>query len=110
MQSKLKLKKRKSFSYIYKYGKSTSSKYFTIIYLKTKFLYKFGFVVNKKIGKSVLRNKIKRRLREFCRNNLEMFNKNYNYIIIAKHEIIELNFKDYKLEFDKILNKIEYKE
>lgn len=110
MQKKLKLKKRKSFLFIYKNGKKISSKYLTIIYIKTKYEYKFGFVVSKKIGKSVIRNKIKRRLKEFCRTNLNLFNKKYNYIIIPKKEILDLKYINYKEIFEENLNKINYKE
>ena len=59
------LKKNRHFKYIYKHGETKVLNKLSLVYIKTKFkTYKVGFSVSKKVGKSVVRNKIKRRLRE----------------------------------------------
>jgi len=60
-------------------------------------------VVSKKISKkAVVRNKIKRRLRHICRENL----KNGNFIIVVKKDISNEDFKIIENEFKKIIYKI----
>ena len=59
------LKKNKHFNYIYKNGTSIKLGVLSLVYTKTKFKpFKVGFSVNNKIGKAVVRNKVKRRLKE----------------------------------------------
>ena len=59
------LKKNKHFNYIYKKGNTEFEKHINLCFLKTKFKpFKVGFSVSNKIGKSNVRNKVKRRLRE----------------------------------------------
>jgi len=60
-------------------------------------------VVSKKISKkAVVRNKIKRRLKHICRENL----KSGNFIIVVKRDISKENFKKIEDEFKKIVYKI----
>lgn len=98
---------RKHFAYIYKKGNRVSSKYFTLYYLKSKFYnYKIGYSINKKIGKAVTRNLLKRRLREICRN--ATFIRPYqNYILLAKEGVNELPFEQLKKQVEYIFGKID---
>ena len=86
------LRKNKHFKYIYKHGKSVNYDNLCVVFVKTKIQpYKVGFCVTKKIGNSVTRNKVKRRLREcFCKLDID---KSYNYIFIAKSGIENMNFE-----------------
>jgi len=60
-------------------------------------------VVSKKISKkAVVRNKIKRRLKHICRENL----KSGNFIIVVKKDISKENFKKIEDEFKKVVYKI----
>jgi len=43
--------------------------------------------VSKKIGNAIIRNRIKRVLREICRKNIELFLPDYNFIFIARPKI-----------------------
>ncbi len=52
---------------------------------------KFAFVVSKKVGNAVIRNKAKRRLRAIARN-LDF--KNGWYLFLAKPSIKDANFSD----------------
>lgn len=106
MKSENRLKKRKHFNYIYKNGESKFSSLLQMVFIKNKFKpYKIGFSVNKKIGKSVVRNKVKRRLREGVSFFSKNINQNYNYIFVAKKGIEEKNFEEIKEEIKKLLIK-----
>lgn len=100
------LSKNRHFQFIYKRGKAQASKFLTLVYVRTKTKpFKVGFSVSKKIGKSVVRSKVKRRLRE-CFNLLQKnFNENFNYIFIAKKDIDTISFWEIKSEMEKLLKK-----
>lgn len=88
------LKKNSQFTYIYKHGLSKHSKFLSVSYVKTKYQpFKIGFTVSKKIGKSVIRSKVKRYLREATRLELKNINNGYNYVFIAREGIDQLNLE-----------------
>ena len=59
------LRRNKEFRYVYKRGRSVSDRNLILIYVNTKTPHlKVGFSVSKKLGNSVERNKIKRRMKE----------------------------------------------
>lgn len=93
MNKKNRLTKRKEFGYIYKNGKKLSTPALMVIYITTKLNHpRFGFVVNKKLGKAHMRNKIKRQFREIVRTHLDQFSPKLNYIFVAKPDILTLSF------------------
>jgi ribonuclease P protein component len=100
------LTKNKHFQFIYRRGKTSHSKYLTLVFVPTKIKpFKVGFSVSKKIGKSTVRNKVKRRMRE-CFNLLEKnFNSGFNYIYVAKKGIEEIDFWAIKKEMEYVLKK-----
>jgi len=57
------LGRNKQFNYVYRRGKSFPSRRMVLIYLRAKEL-KVGFSVSAKVGNSVTRNKVRRRMRE----------------------------------------------
>ena len=68
-----------------------------LVYIKAKTKpFKVGFSVNNKVGKSVVRNRIKRRMREAFAQMVGMIDKRYNYIFVAKDGISEKNFFEIK--------------
>ena len=91
------LKKNKHFNYIYKHGSVCREDFISLVYIKAKIKpFKVGFSVNNKIGKSVVRNKIKRRMREAFAQMVNMVDKRYNYIFVAKEGISEKDFFEIK--------------
>ena len=99
------LKKRKEFAYIYKKGTRIYSPNLTLVKIDSKLPFcKIGFSVNNKIGKAVIRNKIKRRLREIIKPLIPQI-KNCNLILVAKPNITELDFQQLKNETINLLKK-----
>ncbi|MDD4815747.1 MAG: ribonuclease P protein component [Clostridia bacterium] len=95
------LTKNRHFQFIYRKGQSKQSKFITLIFVKTKFKpYKVGFSVSNKIGKSVVRSKVKRRLRESFNLIQKNINPNFNYVIVAKKGIDNLGFFEIKKEME----------
>ena len=112
MKSKiLALSKNEEFRTLLK-SKKISNKYVTIFFgplnRKTKNNLNISFVTKKKIGNAVIRNKIKRRLRNIMNDAYKKIsiNLNYSYLVIAKSTMLNNEFKKIKeslfLEFKKI--------
>ena len=100
------LKKRYQFNYVYKSGEHFSSEHL-VLYVsssKTKSI-KVGFAVTKKIGHAVVRNKIRRRLREIVQKQLPSLKQNYNIIVVAKDNVSEAGFEKLTQEIVKLLKK-----
>jgi len=64
---------------------------------------RFAFVVSKKVGNAVVRNKIKRRFRAIARNlNLT----NGWYLFLAKPSIKDVKFETIQKDVDKCLSQL----
>ena len=81
------------------------SKYFSIYYRKTGDENKYGITIPKKTGTAVIRNKIKRRVKNIIDNNKNIVQKGYDYVIIVKKGIVDLTYQDMEKELLKLLSK-----
>ena len=93
-------------------GQKIANKYLTIFFKKlsdknTNKL-NISFVTKRKIGKAVIRNKIKRRLKNLMNEAVKKLdiNLNYSYLFIAKKNIIEDQYELIKQNLFKDLRKI----
>ena len=93
-------------------GKKYSNKYLTIFFKnipgKSNKKLNISFVTKKKIGNSVKRNKIKRRLRNIMNDAIKKINMdlNYSYLFIAKKNIYDAEYKMIKNSIFKDLAKV----
>ena len=100
MKKKDIVKDNRYFNKIIKEGKKINSKYFIIYSLSSTFeKSKFGVAVGKKVGNAVIRNRVKRRIRNIIDYNMKNFPTYNDYIIVAKRFC-----KDEK--YDKLLNEM----
>lgn len=91
------LKKNKHFNYIYKHGQSVFLKDMSLVFVKAKIKpFKVGFSVSSKVGKAVVRNKVKRRMKEAFSQITGVVDKRYNYIFVAMPTLAERNFLEIK--------------
>jgi ribonuclease P protein component len=68
---------------------------------------RFGFTVTKKVGNSVIRNRIRRRLREAVRlTELSLTKPNHDYVMIARIEAPTAPFEDMRGEIFRALTRI----
>lgn len=82
---KFKLTQNKEFRVVYRKGKSYSNEMLVLYVYKTKNDYtRFGISVSKKVGKSVVRNRVKRLIKESYRLNCHKIKKGYDLVFIAR--------------------------
>lgn len=53
---------------------------------------RFGFTVSKKVGKAVVRNKVRRRLKEIIRQNRSAFPQRHCFVIIAHPDAAQADY------------------
>jgi len=97
LQKKYRLKKKHEFKKVYTQGKTIVGRLIVIYYKKSERT-QIGFSVSKKIGNAVIRNKIKRMLREICRKNIELFSSKYSFIFIARPKIKGFSYQQVERE------------
>lgn len=102
------LKKKKEIEKVFKLGKGLKESF---LYIKAKMNKlensRFCFIVSKKVAKkAVVRNKIKRRLREITRKNLLKIRKGLDIIIIALPGAEKENYKVLEEKINKLFKKI----
>lgn len=100
------LKKNKHFNYIYKHGSWYKMPDLSLVYIKTKVKpFQVGFSVSSKLGKAVVRNKLKRRMREIFNSLVPVIDRRYNYIFVAKEGLKDKDFYQIKEEMLSIIKK-----
>ncbi len=91
----MRLRKSWEFKRVYKKGKTVVSRNIVLYYCKNNLTYnRIGFSISKKVGKSVVRNKIKRIYKEaFYQLNVNgKLRKGYDFILIARKPAVDVNY------------------
>ena len=92
MKKEYRVKKNEDFSRIIKRKQSMANRTFIIYYLKNDIGHaRIGISVSKKLGKAVIRNKIKRQVRMIVKETINL-DDNYDYIVIVRNKFLDLNF------------------
>ena len=103
MERRYRLKKNRAFQYVYRRGHSVACRNLVMLFAPSKEL-KVGFSVSKKTGNAVVRNKIKRRLRECFRPYLGDVRTGL-YVIVARTSAAEAAFDDLRKDVRYLLKK-----
>lgn len=93
MSSLTKIKKNGDFRKIYNCRKSVADRNMVLYFLSNnKEDCRFGFTVSKKVGNAVTRNRVRRLFDEACRLNKEKFPNGYDFILLARRDVVGLDF------------------
>ena len=83
MQRIYRLTQRGSFAYAYKKGKSVPTR-LLVVYKVPAHKLKVGIAVSKKVGNSVVRSRVKRRIGERFRLLIPYISDEFNFVIVAR--------------------------
>ncbi len=87
------LKRNKEFRHVYRKGNSKANDLLVLIWVKARRPgIHVGFSVSKKIGNSVARNRVKRRLRESFGPMIPRVKSGYDLIFIAREPVAQAKF------------------
>ncbi len=100
------LKKNWEFKRVYRYGRTVVSKNIVLYYCPNgSESNRTGFSVSKKVGGSVIRNRIKRLFKEALLHLEHKLKKGYDFILIARKPSADLNYHEALRELAKLCRK-----
>lgn len=108
LQKQDKLLKRSDFVTLSKCGKSVSDRYFVVAFRKNASdRSRIGITVTKKTGNAVVRNRLKRIVREFYRLNKHRITGHWDINVIARKTAVGLPTKEAFASLEKLFRRIE---
>jgi len=105
MERQYRLQKNSAFQYVYRRGRSVACRDLVMLCARGRGL-KVGFSVSKKVGNAVVRNRIRRRLRE-CFRPLLGDMKPGLYVIVARPSAAKATFQSLQRDAQYLLRKQE---
>ena len=106
MRRQYRLRRNADFQRVRREGQFYASPLMVLAFLHNELDYsRFGFVVSKRIGNAVKRNKIKRRLREAVRLRLPKIKPGFDVVFIARRPIAGAAYADIEKWVDRLLTK-----
>lgn len=108
LKKALRITHPKDFDRINTHGTQKGNSHIIIKYIKNDLEFsRFGFIISNRISKkAVVRNKIKRQLREIIRLNYDKLPVNYDIVIYSKGKILELDYSTLEKSVLSLLKKI----
>ena len=101
------LTQKRDFEAVFREGVNSASRY-VVIYARPNELRmtRFGLSVSKKVGNAVVRNRLKRLLRESMRKGSEGLCLDYDFIVIARKSSVEAKLDDFIRDIRKFLSRL----
>ncbi|WP_419882582.1 ribonuclease P protein component [Peribacillus sp. B-H-3] len=98
MKKKLRIKKNDEFQDVFKKGESFGNRQFVVYVLEkpNQDHFRIGLSVSKKIGNAVVRNQIKRYIRQSFLELIENIGIGKDYVIIARKPASQMDFLEVK--------------
>lgn len=109
MNKKNRIKKNEDFSRVFREGTSTANRQFVIYTLRKEDQQQFriGLSVSKKLGNAVVRNHIKRYIRQALHELSNDLQVEMDYVVIARKPCTELPFNEFKKSLIHVLKRAE---
>ena len=107
MQKRYRVKKSEDISTIMKKGQSKANPYFIVYKYKNESNshFKIAISVSKKLGNAVMRNHIKRYVRNTIQANEQSLRHDYDYFIIARKGCTSLDYEAFSKQLEQVLIK-----
>ncbi|MCL2846205.1 MAG: ribonuclease P protein component [Firmicutes bacterium] len=106
LSKQYRLKKRKSFNYIYRRGRHVGCELLTLVFVSAKMKnIKVGFSVSKKVGNSVVRHRAIRLMRAAARPLVDRIAPNHSLVFVAKEGIEKKHLTEIQAAMVAVLQK-----
>ena len=107
MQRKLRLRDRSDFNRIYRHGRSFANSQFVVYWSKRPEteLFRMGVSVSKKLGNAVVRNRMRRVVKELVRLNAPQIEERTDFILIVRKPAIDMKTKELEKSLLHVLRK-----
>ena len=106
MESRERIKKSSHFRFVYSRGKSLVDENIVVYLTRNgKSFNRIGISVSKKVGKSVVRNRVRRLIRESYRVNRNIFKTGYDIVFVARVRASRSSYKNISASVIKLLGK-----
>lgn len=98
MKKKYRIKKNDEFQEVFKKGKSVANRQFVLYVLDKpeQPYFRIGLSVSKKIGKAVVRNRVKRYIRQVFHEERDRIEIGKDYVIIARMPVATMEYEETK--------------
>lgn len=98
MKKKYRIKKNDEFQEVFKQGISVANRQFVIYVLDKpeQAYFRIGLSVSKKIGKAVVRNRVKRYVRQVFHEERDRIQTGKDYVIIARVPVATMEYEEVK--------------
>lgn len=93
------LRDKKKFQTVYHHGRSYANRYMVLYVFQTEDDSRAGFAAGKKLGSAVVRNRVKRLLRESYRLSQKQLQKGYALLLIGRKATTEARLDEVRKAF-----------
>lgn len=101
------LTRRRDFEVVFREGSNFVSRYLVIYARPNEFeTSRFGLSVSKKVGKAVVRNRLKRLIREAMRKGLEGNPLRYDFVVIARKSSVRAALDDFIRDIKSVVTRL----
>ncbi|OAB40508.1 ribonuclease P protein component [Paenibacillus macquariensis subsp. defensor] len=107
MQKSLRLRNRADFSRVYRHGRSFANHQFVVYWFRKKEVEQFrvGISVSKKVGNAVVRNRMRRMVKEIVRHHDVELIEHIDLVFIVRKGAITMPYKDMERSVLHVLRK-----
>ncbi|OAB47500.1 ribonuclease P protein component [Paenibacillus antarcticus] len=107
MHKSLRLRNRADFSRVYRHGRSFANHQFVVYWFRKKEVEQFrvGISVSKKVGNAVVRNRMRRMLKEIVRHHDVELIEHIDLVFIVRKGAITMPYKDMERSVLHVLRK-----
>ncbi len=93
MQSEYRLKSNREIAAVYKFGSSVANQQFVLYYLKSKTIhFRLAISTSKKLGGAVVRNRIRRQLKEIVRLHQKEILGKHDFVMIVRRPALDMPY------------------